>query len=256
MLQKNTTKSPLTYPNDKPRATGLVASLLPNDTKRVAFPFLGGASVELGLASRGYDVTGYTDFRLLYDFWDCIQRDPEKMYQMAMRFHPMPDPKLFYMLQKKVYQPHDEFLRSALFYVLTLCADGSCATSGEIESGTPRFSPLRLMQLSKFQCENFKVRYKGYEEVISKTKDFMVCIPPPYLTSNFSRAVTIPEKPQIDHVRYASLMQEKNNWIILYNYHEKLRKLYPDNEMVMLDSACRVTEDESAAEEVVIFGRD
>jgi hypothetical protein len=173
---------------------------------------------------------------------------------MAMGFHPIEDPKLFYMLQKKVYQPHDEFLRSALFYVLTLCADGHSATSGNIDPGTPSFNQLRLMQLSKFECENFKVKFGGYRDAISGTDDFLVCVPPPYLAGNFANAVVIPERPQIDHVEFASLMSEKKNWVILYNYHKRLHKLYPKNKVIMIDAASRETGSEEQAVEALIIG--
>ena len=250
-----TPKSPLTYPNDKPRVASLVASLIPNDVEKVTFPFLGGGSLELAMANRGYRVNAFTDFRLLYDFWNCVERDPERVYLMAKGFHPIQDSKIFYMLQKKVYQPHDEFVRSALFYVLTLCATDGFATSGRLESGTPRFSPLRLMQLSKFECDNLTVGYQNYEKTIEECSEgYTVCVPPPYIVGNFSKAVTIPEMPQIDHNRFASLMKQKENWAILYNYHKNLLKLYPDNEIIMLDSASRPTTNEEAAVEVIIVG--
>ena len=249
-----TPKSPLTYPNDKPRTASFVASLLPTDTKRLVFPFLGGGSLELSMAHRGYQVKAYTDFRLLYDFWDCAKRDPERVYKMASGFPPIQDSKIFYMLQKKVYQPHDEFLRSALFYVLTLCAKNGFATSGRLEQGTPRFSPLRLMQLSKFECTNLTFEFDNYLRAIESSDTQMICIPPPYIVGNFSKAVIIPECPQIDHGELASLLSRKENWLILYNYHENLRKLYPENEMILLDSASRPTTKHEDAVEVIIIG--
>jgi len=206
------------------------------------------------MAHRGYRVTAYTDFRLLYDFWDCVTRDPVRVYMMANSFHPIQDSKIFYMLQKKVYQPHDEFMRSALFYVLTLCAASGFATAGQLELGTPRFSPLRLMQLSKFECENFTVKFDSYMKAIESSNCQIVCVPPPYIAGNFSKAVIIPELPQIDHNQFALLMNQKKNWLILYNYHENLHKLYPDNEMILLDSASRPTTSRENAAEVVIVG--
>ncbi len=254
MLAKNKQKSPLTYPNDKPRAGTLVSSYIPKGVSKLVMPFLGGGSLELSLAAKGYGVTGCTDFRLLYDFWDCVRRDPEKIYQMAMGFYPIENPKLFYMLQKKVYQPHDEYLRSALFYILTLCADGCSATSGNIEEGTPRFNHLRLMQLSKYECDNFKVLFKNYKEAIEETSDFLVCVPPPFMIANFANAVTIPERPQIDHKKLSLLLAKRKNWIILYNYHKGLWKLYPDNQILMIDEASRVTQQEGKAVEALILG--
>ena len=82
----------------------------------------------------------------------------------------------------------------------------------------------------------------------------MICIPPPYIVGNFSKAVIIPECPQIDHGELASLLSRKENWLILYNYHENLRKLYPENEMILLDSASRPTTKHEDAVEVIIIG--
>jgi len=173
---------------------------------------------------------------------------------MANSFHPIQDSKIFYMLQKKVYQPHDEFMRSALFYVLTLCAEGGFATAGRLEHGTPRFSPLRLMQLSKFECDNLTVEFEDYTKAIESAESQMVCVPPPYIAGNFSKAMIIPETPQIDHNQFALLMSQKKNWLVLYNYHENLHKLYPDNEMILLDSASRPTTKHEDAVEVIIIG--
>tara|TARA_B100000287_G_scaffold395921_1_gene411142 strand:+ start:2745 stop:3269 length:525 start_codon:yes stop_codon:yes gene_type:complete len=173
---------------------------------------------------------------------------------MAKSFHPIQNSKIFYMLQKKVYQPHDEFLRSALFYVLTLCAEGGLATSGRLEHGTPRFSPLRLMQLSKFECDNLTLEFNDYVEAIESANHQIVCVPPPYIAGNFSKAVIIPENPQIDHNELAALMTKKKDWLVLYNYHENLKKLYPENEMILLDSASRPTTKHEDAVEVIIVG--
>jgi site-specific DNA-adenine methylase len=173
---------------------------------------------------------------------------------MANSFHPVQDSKIFYMLQKKVYQPHDEFMRAALFYVLTLCAAGGFATSGRLERGHPRFSPLRLMQLSKFECDNLTVEFDNYAQAIESADCQMVCVPPPYIAGNFSKAVIIPESPQIDHNQLASLMNQKKDWLMLYNYHKNLKELYPENEMILLDAASRPTTKHADAVEVIILG--
>jgi len=253
MLLKNP-KTPLLYPYDKPRAASLVASHIPEDTKRIVSPFLGGGSIELALAARGYEVDANTSSRLLYDFWDCVQRDPERVYQMAMGFHPIADPKLFYMLQKKIYQPHDEFMRAALFYILALCAENHAATSGNIEPGTPSFNQLRLMQMSKFECEGINFCLGDAIKLIKESEDFLVCVPPPYIASGYTNAIVIPEAPQINHADFAELMSDREDWMILYNYHENLRDLYPDNQLIMLDAACRETHREDRAAEVLILG--
>ena len=110
------------------------------------------------------------------------------------------------------------------------------------------------MQLSKFECENFRVGLKNYAEVLESANDYLVCVPPPYMVGNFVKAVTIPERPQIDHAKFAEQMSEHEDWMILYNYHENLYSLYPEHEIIMLDSACRPTNKRESAVEVVILG--
>jgi site-specific DNA-adenine methylase len=217
-------------------------------------PFLGGGTLELQLASRGYKVQGCTNFRLLYDFWDCMSKEPERVYEMSKAFYPVDNKKLFHMLQKKVYSPHDAYIRSALFYVLNLCSIDGTATSGELEPNTPRFTELRLSQLAHYTSENFMPLFVDHKTVLSETNQFVVATPPPYLSTSFINAINIPEKPQIDHKEFAQLIKQKQGWVLLYNYHAALPALYNGHVQILLDEAARPTKDPAAATEVLILG--
>lgn len=250
----NTQKSPLTYPNDRPGLGARLRRYIPAGTKQVTTPFLTGGSLELSLANKGYSVTGCTDFRLLYDFWDCLRRDPERVYQMVQQFYPIESDRLFYMLQKKIYQPNDEFLRSALFYVLNLCSKEGNVLSGKIEPGTPRYTELKLMQLLKYDCQNFRVNLRDYEEAIEKAEGFIICTPPKFISTMLNGAVLVPDDRQIDHKKLAAALDGKNNWILLYNYHRKLLKMYDGNKFVFFDENMRHTPTPDKAAEVLILG--
>jgi len=187
-----------------------------------------------------------------------VQTDPERVYEMAKNFHPFEDSKLFYALQKKVYQPHDEFLRSAIFCVLNLCTIEGTATSGVLEKNTPRFNDLRLMQLAQYACENFQVRFSHYEETISATAElantYLIAAPPPLILGGMPAAVTVPEKPQIDHMKLFELLSSRNNWLLLYDYHEKLSKLYKDHKIILLNDGYRVVTNPQKATGALIVG--
>lgn len=255
LTSKKTQKSPLTYPSDRPRAVTRVVEQIPEGVSKVITPFLGGGSLELGLTSKGYTVEAYTEYRLLFDFWECVMKDPEKIYQMASGFYPIKEQRLFSVLQKKIYQPDDEYLRSALFYVLNLCADEGRATSGKMEHGAPRFNQIRLNQLANFDAVPFGLQLENYVKAL-ETGEFLVCSMPDYIRSNLATAVIIPERPQINHKKFARLIRESNcaGYVLLYKYHEDLMELYADEEVIMYGDGYRPTTDPTRATEVIIVG--
>ena len=252
---QRTLKSPLTYPNDKPRAVSLIASKIPEGVTNIVTPFLGGGSIELGLSSKDYNVTAFTDYRLLYDFWQCALSDPQKLFNMASAFYPMEDVRTFSMLQKKVYQPHDEYLRSALFYVLNHCSVSGSTTGGSIDPGTPRFSPTRISELADFNPSPFELQLDKPSAAL-ETTEYLVGVMPEYMRTNLVEAVVIPERPQINHAKFATALRESDcsGWMLLYKYHSDLLDLYADSEMIFLKEGYRVTSNPDRATEVLIIG--
>ena len=253
LRQFKRTKTPLTYPNDRPLSVSLLESTLPEGVNKIVTPFLGGGSVQIGLAEKNYDVTAYTEYRLLYDFWECIMRDPAKIYHMAKAFHPIEDNRTFTMLQKKVYDPHDEFLRSALFYVLNLCSQDGATTSGEMELGTPRFTKLRLDSMANFKAKPFKLQLDNYKEALNTT-DYLVCEMPDYIPPMILGAVVIPEKPQISHKKFRKLIEQSpcSGFSLLYKYCEEVMDLYNGYDITLLNEGYRPVKNVKSATEVLI----
>ena len=255
LTPQKTQKSPLVYPNDRPQAVTLVSEHIPNGVTDIVTPFLGGGSLELGLAKRKHRITAFTEYRLLYDFWECVMSDPKKIYQMVSEFYPMEDKRMFSVLQKKIYQPHDEYLRSALFYVLNHCSESGSTTGGSIDPGTPKFNQMRLNELAGFNPEIFELKLGKYTAAFDEG-DFLVCSMPSYMKTGLAEAVVIPENPQINHKKFARLIKESDcrGWILLYQYHEDLLELYSDNEIILLREGYRPTTNIARASEVMIIG--
>ena len=209
----------------------------------------------MSLSSRGYNVTAFTEYRLLYDFWKCMLTDPEKIFKMTSEFYPMTDQRMFSILQKKVYQPHDEYLRSALFYVLNHCSVSGSTTGGIFEPGAPRFSPTRISELASFDPKPFNIELGNYSKAF-ETSQYLICIMPDYIKSHLQGAVVIPERPQINHKKFARLIKESvaDGWILLYKYHEDLESLYPNSEKILLREGYRPTTNPARASEVLIIG--
>ena len=63
--------SPLRYAGGKSLAVGLIVELIPDSTKRVVSPFMGGGSVEVAIALElKIPVVGYDIFDILMNYWD------------------------------------------------------------------------------------------------------------------------------------------------------------------------------------------
>ena len=174
---------------------------------------------------------------------------------MASAFYPMEDTRTFSMLQKKVYQPHDEYLRSALFYVLNHCSMSGSTTGGTIDPGTPRFSPTRINELAAFNPASFELQFDKPTAAL-ETSEYLVCVMPEYMRTNLVEAVVIPERPQINHQKFATALYDSDapGWILLYKYHKDLLELYADSEMIFFKEGYRATNNPEQATEVLIIG--
>lgn len=70
--------APIRYAGGKSLAVGLVIERIPENTKRVVSPFLGGGSVEVAIAKElGLPVIGYDIFDTLINYWGVQLKKPE-----------------------------------------------------------------------------------------------------------------------------------------------------------------------------------
>ncbi len=69
--------SPLRYAGGKSLAVGMIVELIPEDTRRLVSPFMGGGAVEIACANAiGMKVTGYDVFEELMTYWDVQLSKP------------------------------------------------------------------------------------------------------------------------------------------------------------------------------------
>ena len=69
--------SPLTYWGGKRWLFKTLLPLIPEGTTEIFSPFLGGGSIEINLAHRGYTVHAYDNYAPLVNFWQHWLNDPE-----------------------------------------------------------------------------------------------------------------------------------------------------------------------------------
>ena len=96
--------TPLRYAGGKTLAVGHIINILPDNIKRVASPFLGGASVEIAIAKElDIEVIGYDIFDILINYWYYQINEPKKLTNKLKKFKPT---KAEYSRVKEIMKKH------------------------------------------------------------------------------------------------------------------------------------------------------
>ena len=94
---KRVALSPLRYAGGKSNAVGLILEHLPAlRDKKIVSPFFGGGSLELALASLGFEVVGYDIFPMLVNFWNHALHNAAQMADALEKMPPVKDDFTYY----------------------------------------------------------------------------------------------------------------------------------------------------------------
>ena len=230
-------RSPLFYPHDDRMDLMLqIVRSIPTSVDKICAPFFAGGTIELNFATQ-IPVTGYCRYRELYDFWNCVLLDSDRVSKMAEHFLPIENENLFSSMQKMLRKPDDDFLRAALFYVLNRCAKGGAVSHAQMEEGHPRFNRMGILHLEKFSSPNLKVLEGDFEKAIEENPNtFLYCAPPKFEKSRLLSAPLSVEESQIDHNKLAATLKARDNWMLVYDSCPDVLEVYKDYNIKDLSS--------------------
>jgi DNA adenine methylase len=200
-------KSPLRYPGGKSRA------------------FLGGGSIELALANQGVRVFGYDAFEPLVAFWKQALSQPCKLATESLNYYPLEKDK-FYEIQKSIEEEPDTSKRAVMFYVLNRSSFSGSTLSGGMSPGHDRFTLSAIERLSSFKCPNLTVEHLDFKETLSRHINTFLYLDPPYLISSYLYGKKGNTHRGFDHSGLASLLKERDDWILSYNDCPEIRDAY------------------------------
>ena len=219
-----TDRSVLRYPGGKSRAVKAIRKHI-GDVSDLCAPFLGGASVELSCASDGIQVYGADAFQPLINFWKQAKDDPVEIARRVKAHHPVSREK-FYSLQKGYHAVTDSLERAAIFYVLNRCSFSGTTLSGGMSPNHPRFTPSSIERLRRFRADNLHVTCADFEETVEAHSDKLLYLDPPYANGEQLYGNRGDMHDGFDHERLASLLKKRDGWILSYNDHPLIEKLY------------------------------
>ena len=236
-------KNPLRYPGDKSKAISIILKHIPRDTMKIVSPFFAGGGLEVSLVNKGYKVLGYTGYKSLYEFWTCLLDNPHHMSEIGQHFYPIEDEDVFYLMQEKINDHSDVFVRAALFYVINRCTEYGTVSTGKLMKDHPKFNEYGLQVLKTFKTDKLKVSHSSYSDAIENASSFVLCCAPKYSSTDLigNANLAIPERPRINHEHLYGLLHAKKQWILLTAYHENLIEIYKKYDIIYLDAQYMTT---------------
>ncbi len=244
---KRYAKSPLRYAGGKSLAVGLIIDLIPDDTKRIISPFLGGASIEIAIANElNLPVIGYDIFDILVNYWDVQLNNSGELYKRLLKFRPnnkgfkeVKDRlKLHWKNQKKL----SKFDLASHYYFNSNTSYGPhfLGWPSSVYLQPERYKKM-VEKVGNFIAPKLKVGCLTFEKAIPKhSDDFLYCDPPYYLDGDSKTFVGMyPHRNfPIHHKGFKHellrdlLKNHKGGFILSYNDCSVIRDWYKGYNMI------------------------
>ena len=235
--------SPLTYWGGKYWLFKKVWELIPDSETEIFSPFLGGGSIEINLAYRGYTVHAYDNYAPLVNFWQQWLDNPESVKHAAYEILALYDRQSLRMKLKWQVGSLTEGLESASFlYIFNqLQFNGKFRASrdshlreyflrgdGEYVQrldqrplGTPIFRNFDFWQSKPLSSLN--IQHADFEQVFWIHQHQFAYIDPPYFGNEKGYGGS---QNGFNHEKLRELVSGRPKTAISYNDHPKARKLY------------------------------
>ena len=246
-------RSPLQISTSK--SAGIIKKIIPKHSSISSFFFYDG-TVEIALASAGRLVASYTSRYAVYEFWTCIAQEAKSISKSVKFMHNRLSEAEMYLLQENWLSyktPHD---RSTFFYILNRCSDKNYASHGSLSKS--RLTPLSILNLQNFEIENFKLIFSQGPDPIKKLTsaegEFLYLPMGKYTHNLFDRGKSIgSDMVIIEHKKTKSLLEKINKkWILVYDKHPAVFKLYENKNITMIDRYGNKTIDRDKCTEIII----
>jgi DNA adenine methylase len=249
-LKKQTYKSPLRYPGGKTRAIKYIYPYIPANVTELCSPFLGGASFELFLSSKGIKIYGYDLFEPLTNFWNVLLNNSFQLYEAVKKMHPI-SKEYFYKLRNE-YDKYNNINKAAIFYVLNRSSFSGATFSGGMSKGHPRFTESSINKLYNFKNNLISVENADFEIAINNHPTSFLYLDPPYLINDNLYGDKGNMHKYFDHKRLYNILSKRDDWILSYNDCKFIRELYSDYNIVDLDWKYGMSKNKKSSEILII----
>ncbi len=236
------TKSPLRYPGGKTRAIKTLNEFVQRyypERNTLLSPFFGGGSFELQF-TRG-KVYGNDIFSYLYTFWKCIQTDKNTLVSGIREYRKKGVTKeIFSELRKDILECKDPIEIATKYFIINRCSfSGSTFCGGfSMESSEKRFTDSSIECVEKVSLDHITFSCQDCCDFLTEhpeTSETLVYADPPYYISHYLYGKDGDLHHSFDHVKFAEVIQKRNDFLISYNDCEYIRELYKNCTIFKVD---------------------
>jgi hypothetical protein len=223
-----------------------------------SFLFYDGG-LEFQLSSADRFVIGTTNKYVIYEFWHCAFKDPERVMKSAQFFHKEMVPHMAHMMQQGWAGYKDPYVRAALFFLLNRYSDMASPSRGHINLDS--YNPIATARFKSLpNLQNFFLNFHHDEDYIvameeTQPADYFLFPVGPFSYNLFQHGkshgyedVTINHSELREYL--TSLSDQKA--MAIYHNHAALSKFYKDFNLHYLDAYGRPTDTRRDAKEVIV----
>ena len=141
--------TPIHHKNYQTNALATILTMIP-EGKVIDSYLLFDGSLEVALSKYQRFVCAHTTQYVVYEFWRCLLEDPKQIYNIVTSEHFKFDEQDYEYLQEHWARYKDQYMRSALFYLLN-----KCSSTGAVSHGALNFDNFNIANL--LDLKSFKV---------------------------------------------------------------------------------------------------
>ena len=247
-------RSPLQIRTSKSAA--VLKKIIPEGSTISSFFFYDG-TVEVALANSGRTIVAHTNKYPVYEFWTTLIKDAEGLATAAeFMYERLLEPEM-YLLQENWTSYDKREDRAIFFYILSKCSESGLASCGKIDKN--RLTSRNITNLKRFKIKNLYPFYDNAKDPLAGIKsakhtNFLLFPIGDYNYNLFDQGKNIgPDMPLINHADIKNILKETDKkWVVVYNNHPAIFKLYEDKNIIMIDKYGNKTIHRQRCREIII----
>jgi hypothetical protein len=251
-------KSPVKNAKFKNLCLRSLKTLIPPAKIVESYLFFSG-ELELSLASYERFVIAHTFRPFVYEFWKCIEEDPQTVHEIVTHDLFKFDNQLtFNILQEKWHTYQDPYVRAAFFFLLNRCSDTGMISSGKLAMNN--YTPFALNCLKTYRHpKNLHLNYVdeasfGPENLPRNKCDFVLLPIGDFSYNLFDHGKSQTEDVTlVDNRKIKEILEESpTKAIALYNKHSAVFDFYDGLNFTMIDAYGEQVENYDKCEEIIV----
>jgi|TARA_E500000331_G_scaffold356434_1_gene414773 hypothetical protein len=238
----------------------ILKNLIPTD-RRLKSLLLYSGQLECELSFSDYDLTIITNKWAIFEFWDCLIKNPYLIADMANGLHEKLNPQMVYLMQDNWPRFKDPYFRSAMFLLLNRYSSDGTISHGQFD--TSNYSPLSGKSLINF-CENYdlsklRLNYKKaekYYECLGEIEDDEVLLLPVGKIGASPLSIQTRIGHEVYDLNYNKLKNilhdYKKDFVAICCFNQKIMRDHSNFNTLLVAPGGEITSDPTKAAEMII----